>query len=489
MEVQINIDKLKDAVDQVNYNPLADDLTLAVLNSIPFEEYNECDTTALQKQKLSTLKMLSIPPKYTTVRVNTLKINLKVAEETVGDYIKKNYNDKTSRIPMLYTHPILSDLLVIKSSQKLDVIPASKEVIVRKVCGAAVMRGAHVYGQGVLSVNPNIVVGEKVAVYADIHEKCLRGSKFFQGIKIFLGNGIAKQSRKDLFHKNTSAGLAFEMVEQIHKSPSLGDLHPDFLFLQNLPSVVCSHVLCPPPHSVVLDMCAAPGGKTTHIATLMKNTGLVIAIDRSQARINQIETRARSLDLSNIKTFCYDSSKIILISRNQTIDSQLKTKKMSLEECTNKNVHQISPPFLPLSFDYILLDAPCSGLGQRPQLATKMSLKCLKSFPVMQRKLFENAVQLLRVGGKLVYSTCTIVAEENEMMVKWALQKYKEIKLIDSQPKLGLQGLLGCGLSKEDCAKLQRFGPMFQGQQNTQNSCSGENLDTIGFFIAPFTKV
>jgi len=203
---------------------------------------------------------------------------------------------------------------------------------------------------------------------------------------------------------------------------------------------------------------------------------LVIAIDRSQAKIDQIETRARLLNLNNIKTFCYDSSKIVLKSDIQT-------------EIADKNIHQISPPFPSLSFEYILLDAPCSALGQRPQLCNNLSVKCLKSFPIMQRKLFENAIELLKVGGKLVYSTCTIVAEENEMMVKWVLQKFKEIKLVDSQPKLGFPGLLGCGLGKEDCRKMQRFGPVFQSYQNSQNSCSGEHLDTIGFFIATFTKI
>lgn len=487
--MEAKIKRNLDPIDLGNYNPLTDDLTLAALDSIPLEENDECNSITLQKHKISILKMLSIPPKFTTVRVNTLAVNLKVAEKTLRDYIQKLYVDKASRIPVLYAHPILPDLLIIKSSQNLNVIPASKEVIVRKFCGAAVMRGAHVYGQGVLSVNPKMAVGEKVSVYADIEEKCLRGCKMFQGSKIFVGNGIAKQSRKELFHKNTSEGLAVEMIEPVHDSPSLGDLHPDFLFLQNLPSVVVGHVLCPPPNSVVLDMCAAPGGKTTHLATLMKNTGLVIAIDKSRVRIDQIEKRAKLLNLSNIKTFCYDSSKIIIKTMDQAVGSVSKIKQSYFGDCTDNTLQELSPPFPSLSFDYILLDAPCSALGQRPQLATNMSVKCLKSFPVMQRKLFENAVELLRVGGKLVYSTCTFVAEENEMMVKWVLHKFKDIKLIDSQPKLGFQGILGCGLSEEDCAKLQRFGPIFQCHQNSPNFCSDEHLDSIGFFIAAFIKI
>lgn len=488
MEVQI---KNSDPKNLGYYNPLTEDLTLTVLNSIPHEEHDEYNTNSItiNQDKISILKMLSVPPKFTTVRVNTLKINLKVAEETVRDYVQKLYVNKSSKTPVIYSHPILSDLLIIKSSENLNVIPGFKEVIVRKLCGAAVMRGAHVYGQGVLSVNPNIAVGEKVSVYADIEEKCLRGCKMFQGKKRFVGNGIARQSRKELFHNNTSEGLAVEMIEPVYDSPSLGDLHQDILFLQNLPSVVVGHVLCPPPHSVVLDMCAAPGGKTTHLATLMKNTGIVIAIDRSRVKLEQIEKRARILNLSNIKSFCYDSSKIVIRNMDQTEVSGVKIKQSYLDECTHDNAQELTPPFPSLSFDYILLDAPCSALGQRPQLSTNMSIKCLASFPVMQRKLLENAVELLKVGGKLVYSTCTFVAEENELMVKWVLHKFKDIKLIDTQPKLGFQGLFGCGLSEDDCAKLQRFGPMFQCHKNSQNVPKDEQLDTIGFFIAAFTKI
>jgi len=71
-----------------------------------------------------------------------------------------------------------------------------------------------------------------------------------------------------------------------------------------------------------------------------------------------------------------------------------------------------SPPFLTSSFDSVLVDAPCSALGQRPCIANKITLNQLKSFPVIQHKLLLTAAQLLKEGGTLVYSTCTVTVEE-----------------------------------------------------------------------------
>ena len=77
-------------------------------------------------------------------------------------------------------------------------------------------------------------------------------------------------------------------------------------------------------------------------------------------------------------------------------------------------------------FDKILLDAPCSALGQRPQLTNNMKLKELLSFPKLQKKLFDVAVKLLKPGGHLVYSTCSITRGENEDMVDWACEKFQK---------------------------------------------------------------
>jgi len=94
------------------------------------------------------------------------------------------------------------------------------------------------------------------------------------------------------------------------------------------------------------------------------------------------------------------------------------------------------------SFDKVLLDAPCSALGQRPQFYQSMKLKELRSFANLQKKLFSTAVQLIKSpGGVLVYSTCTYTLDENEGIVAWALEKFPQLKLVDATPLLGQSGV------------------------------------------------
>ncbi|KRT79614.1 hypothetical protein AMK59_7467, partial [Oryctes borbonicus] len=101
--------------------------------------------------------------------------------------------------------------------------------------------------------------------------------------------------------------------------------------------------------------------------------------------------------------------------------------------------------------------------------------KVIKSYVPLQRKLFENAVHLLKINGYLVYSTCTIAQPENEGLVAWALNSFKCLKLCRGEPYLGEPGWPTDGLSKDDLMKLQRFGP-------------NSRIDSVGFFIALFVK-
>ena len=182
-------------------------------------------------------------------------------------------------------------------------------------------------------------------------------------------------------------------------------------------------------------MCAAPGGKTTHIAQKMRNTGLVVACDKSKNKVQSIETNCSRLGATNVRCFAMDA-----------------TKCLSTEECD-----VTSPPFPPFpreNFDRVLLDAPCSGLGQRPQFYNKMKLKELESFPKIQRKLFSTAVDLLARGGVLVYSTCTNNVEENEELVSWALDTFQDMEEVERKTF---------------------------GRPNSE-------IDTISFFISKFIK-
>lgn len=219
--------------------------------------------------------------------------------------------------------------------------------------------------------------------------------------------------------------------------PSIGDNYfsQGHAMLQNLPSIVCGHVVNPKPGETVLDMCAAPGNKTTHLAELMSDTGRIIAMDKTPNKLKLLESKMEAFGVNSVQCFAFDSTKALYDNQAPIIN----------------NDQLLQPPFRPGTFDRVLLDAPCSALGNRPQLRNDMSPKMLASYPVVQKKLFRAAVGLLKSGGVLVYSTCTVAAAENEQIVAWALEKFsKDIQLVSATPRLGGPGWRNAGLSEAD---------------------------------------
>ncbi|XP_078394511.1 tRNA (cytosine(72)-C(5))-methyltransferase NSUN6 isoform X1 [Cetorhinus maximus] len=429
------------------------------------------------------LSRLSHPPAFTSIRVNTCAASTDHIKKLVTEEIQKQFKGwPMSDIPVL-EHPELPDALVIPVlGPRLNLQRHSIEVIVGAQCGNAVLRGAHVFIPGILSAPKFMKAGDAVSVYSDICGKCKRGAVEFMGPKAFVGNGIAELSRNEIFCSNyILRGVGIRMTEPVYISPSFDNFLSSFVFLQNLPSVVVSHVLDPKPGERILDICAAPGGKTTHIAALMNDKGEVIAMDKIANKVKKIKQNAENLQLKCIKVFCYDG-----------------TKALAKQGIWNG---QAGPPFLPESFDRVLLDAPCSGLGQRPNMACDWSLKEITSYPPLQRKLFRVAVNLLKPGGILVYSTCTITLAENEEQVAWALDSFPCLHLQSQEPNLGGEGMMGAGLSYDQRKLLQRFDPssVTEGGTNVVSSdlnssqiahlIKSANKDTIGFFIAKFVKM
>ena len=122
------------------------------------------------------------------------------------------------------------------------------------------------------------------------------------------------------------------------------------------------------------------------------------------------------------------------------------------------------------SFDKILLDAPCSGLGQRPQLlVASLTQRVIESFGPVQRKLIVRAESLLKNGGTLVYCTCSLSPDENELVVEYALRECPSLRLARQDVFLGRPGALGLDM-------CQRFGLA---------TC---DVDCVAFFIAKFVK-
>ncbi|XP_031560428.1 tRNA (cytosine(72)-C(5))-methyltransferase NSUN6-like isoform X2 [Actinia tenebrosa] len=382
------------------------------------------------------------------------------------------YKSKGQDCPVVRPHHSLPDVLVIPGTGPHDMTPSRKEIIVDTICGTAVLRGADVFAPGVMGAHPGIQKGDEVSVYADLDNGCRKGfAKPYEGRKMFVGNGTALMSRSDIFCDNSNiSGVAIQMNNALYDCPSLSGVLPGLVFPQNLPSVVTGHVLGPQPGETILDMCAAPGGKTTHLATLMDNKGVVIAFDKNSPKVQKIKSNCDAMHLKNVHAFHFDAIK--------SLDPTLQSRQINPEDVGH-------PPYPPQSFDRILLDAPCSGLGQRPMSIVRMSLKDLQSFPRLQKKIFPAAVGLLKEGGVLVYSTCTITSQENEELVAWVLTNFPCMHLCPQNPFLGSPGLAHCGLTDEERRLVQRFDPTTTHSTPPREPC---DVDTIGFFIAKFVK-
>ncbi|ALF10107.1 16S rRNA (cytosine(967)-C(5))-methyltransferase RsmB [Parageobacillus thermoglucosidasius] len=171
-----------------------------------------------------------------------------------------------------------------------------------------------------------------------------------------------------------------------------------WITIQDESSMLVARALGPKEHERVLDSCAAPGGKSTHIAELMNNTGQVICADIHEHKVNLIEENAKRLQLTNISARTLDSRRLGEVFERET-------------------------------FDKILVDAPCSGFGvirRKPDIKYAKTEADISSLAALQREILDAVAPLLKKGGTLVYSTCTIDHEENEAVIAQFLNDHPE---------------------------------------------------------------
>ncbi|MEY8347400.1 16S rRNA (cytosine(967)-C(5))-methyltransferase RsmB [Bacillus cereus] len=172
------------------------------------------------------------------------------------------------------------------------------------------------------------------------------------------------------------------------------------LSIQDESSMLVARALEPSEGDAVLDSCAAPGGKTTHIAERLKGTGKVTSLDLHPHKVRLIEQQAKRLDLENVESKALDARKV-------------------QEHFANE------------SFDKILVDAPCSGFGvirRKPDIKLGKEKGDSERLSTIQLSILEKVAPLLKTGGRLVYSTCTIEKIENEQVIEQFLQEHPEFE-------------------------------------------------------------
>ena len=224
-----------------------------------------------------------------------------------------------------------------------------------------------------------------------------------------------------------------------------------YYYVQEISSMLSVFALEPQPGDFVLDLCASPGSKTTQIAARMNNEGTIIANDFKIDRIAILVSNLEKAGAMNT-----------IVTRNDAISFCERMMKSDFR------------------FDKILLDVPCSGEGtlrSSPKTFVIWNEKVVRGLGKQQKKFIANALKLLKVGGTLVYSTCTHAPEENEAVVSFALKNFPvEIQSV----KLPLH--CRAGIKEWDGENFDR---------NVEKTCRiyPHDNDSEGFFVAKMKLV
>ncbi|VDO20786.1 unnamed protein product [Brugia timori] len=230
---------------------------------------------------------------------------------------------------------------------------------------------------------------------------------------------------------------------------------PEYLaghyMLQGLSSFLPVMALAPRPEETILDVCSAPGGKSSHIAALMKNTGVLYANDANMQRCRAVIGNLHRLGVNNAVVSNLDGREFAKI--------------------------------MPQGFDRVLLDAPCSGTGviwKDGSVKTRRDSQDVQRCHTLQRELILAALDSInansKTGGYLVYSTCSVLVEENEAVVDYALRK-RDCKLVPMGLDVGVQGFTKF--------REYRFHPSLCLTRRYYPHV--HNID--GFFVAKFKKL
>jgi 16S rRNA (cytosine967-C5)-methyltransferase len=256
-----------------------------------------------------------------------------------------------------------------------------------------------------------------------------------------------KASEEAILEKLAAENVKLEKIEPLrHAYKILSTKQPltrtasyreGLVSIQDKASCFAAEVADPKPEMTVLDVCAAPGAKTTYLAQLMQNRGIICSIDYSLRRMQAWKREVARMG--------------VLVAAPVLADA-----------C-------VSLPFT-LEADMVVLDPPCTSTGvfaKQPSAKWRLTPKSIEKMVEIQWRMINNCAERVKAGGVLTYSTCSITVEENEMIIERFLTRHPEFKLTEITPELGLPGLRGLG-------KCQRLYPHIH--------------ESNGFFIAKLLK-
>jgi len=230
-----------------------------------------------------------------------------------------------------------------------------------------------------------------------------------------------KADEKQILEKLAEDGMKVEKVEQLkHIYKVVGAKQPltrtasfreGLFYIQDQASCFAAEAANSKPELTLLDVCAAPGAKTTYLAQLMQNRGVIYSIDYSKRRMN--------------------------VWRNEVA-------RMGVEIAVPVIADACNPPPFTIGADIVVLDPPCTSTGafrKLPSAKWRLTRHSVDKMAEIQWQMINSCAENVKSGGTLIYSTCSITVEENEMLVERFLKWHPEFSLVEITPKIGLPGL------------------------------------------------
>lgn len=360
------------------------------------------------------IKELKTPSRVFSIRVNSLL--------TSSSHVLKELEQSSIRAKI---HPTINEAIILEVKGPFPIGGTGKIIIADKFACESVMQGSDLYSSGItrlgkIKKNDPVVIQDKT------------------GFKV--AEGTSKMDSKEIMQR--VKGVAVQTTKSIYKVPDLKNSHlytNGLIYFQSLPAIIVSKILKPQQNEFVIDMCSAPGGKTTHAAQIMDNTGKILALDRSKKKLEKLRSNMKCLGIKNVISI--------------RLNSLLLNKKYPCLEA-----------------DKIIVDPPCTAIGVRPKLYDKTTEEQIIATSVYQRQFLKAAAKLLKPGGTMVYSTCTMTVEENELNVKYCLEELG-LELNDLPKTYGSPGLSNYFT---EAKKTLRFEPDLH--------------QTPGYFIASLHK-
>ena len=238
-------------------------------------------------------------------------------------------------------------------------------------------------------------------------------ASFLQERPITIRTNLTKTTSEELKMKLEKEGVTVKAIEKLPYAFEISDYNylqalesfeQGLFYVQDISSMMVAEIAAPEKGCYIIDVCAAPGGKSSHLAEKMAGTGMVEARDLTDYKVSLIEENIERHGLENMRAVQMDATVF-------DVESEEKA-------------------------DVLICDLPCSGLGvmgKKTDIRYKMTAEKQHDLVQLQRQILDTVHTYVKKGGTLVYSTCTIHKEENQGNVEWFVAKYPEFEVLSSE--------------------------------------------------------